>query len=317
MSAPLWTPSRERREGANLTRYARWLAEHRALDLPEYDYQALWRWSVDHLEDCYASLWDYFAIDSDAGYERVLGRAEMPGAQWFPGARVNYAEHVFRGKPDDAVAVQFASETAPVRAWTWRELRPSHRGDRRRAARRGRRRRRPGGGVPAQPPRGARRGPRLHEHRRRLVGLLARLRGAQRGGPVRPDRTGRPARRRRLRVRGQALRPPRRGAGPAGGPAERAPHGGAAHARPPGRPRRHARHGDLGGVRATRRRGSRSRGCRGNTRSGSSTPPAPPGCPSRSCTRTSACSSTSSRPRPSTSTPTRVTACSGSPRRAG
>ena len=123
MSAPLWTPSRERREGANLTRYARWLAEHRGLDLPEYDYQALWRWSVDHLEDCYASLWDFFAIDSDPGYARVLGRAEMPGAQWFPGARVNYAEHVFRGKPDDAVAVQFASETAPVRSWTWRELR--------------------------------------------------------------------------------------------------------------------------------------------------------------------------------------------------
>ncbi len=123
MSAPLWTPSRERREGANLTRYARWLAEHRGVDLPEYDYQALWRWSVDHLEDCYASLWDYFAIDSDAGYERVLGRSEMPGAQWFTGARVNYAEHVFRGKPDDAIAVQFASETASVRAWTWRDLR--------------------------------------------------------------------------------------------------------------------------------------------------------------------------------------------------
>ena len=123
MSAPLWTPSRERREGANLTRYSRWLAAHRGIDLPEYDYQALWRWSVDHLEDCYASLWDYFAIDSDAGYERVFGRTEMPGAQWFPGARVNYAEHVFRGKPDGAIAVRFASETASVRAWTWRELR--------------------------------------------------------------------------------------------------------------------------------------------------------------------------------------------------
>ena len=90
-----------------------------------------------------------------------------------------------------------------------------HRGDRRRVAGRGRGRRRPGRGVPAQHPRGAGRGPRLHEHRRRLVGLLARLRGAQRGGPVRPDRAGRPARRRRLRLRRQALRPPRRGARPA------------------------------------------------------------------------------------------------------
>jgi len=123
MTAPLWTPSRERREGANLTRYARWLTDEHGVELPEYDYRALWRWSVDHLEECYASLWEYFAIDSDDGYERVLGRAEMPGAQWFPGARVNYAEHVFRGKPDDALAVQFASETAPVRSWTWGELR--------------------------------------------------------------------------------------------------------------------------------------------------------------------------------------------------
>ena len=136
MTAPLWTPSRERREGANLTRYARWLADEHGVELPEYDYRALWRWSVDHLEECYASLWEYFAIDSDDGYERVLGRAEMPGAQWFPGARVNYAEHVFRGKPDDALAVQFASETAPVRSWTWGSCGPGPRPWRRGCARR-------------------------------------------------------------------------------------------------------------------------------------------------------------------------------------
>jgi acetoacetyl-CoA synthetase len=124
---PLWRPSAQRRAHANLTRYAGWLAEHRDVDLPEYDYHALWRWSVDHLEEFYASLWEYFGVWSDseheAGYERVLGRAEMPGAQWFPGARVNYAEHVFRGKSDSTLAVQFASETRPVQSWTWGELR--------------------------------------------------------------------------------------------------------------------------------------------------------------------------------------------------
>ncbi|MDQ4116354.1 MAG: acetoacetate--CoA ligase, partial [Actinomycetota bacterium] len=121
--APLWVPSPARRADANLTRYTRWLAEHRGVALPEYDYQALWQWSVDNLEDFYASLWDYFAIDSDDGYSRVLGDAAMPGARWFPCARLNYAEHVFRGRADDALAVQFASEGSPPRSWTWGELR--------------------------------------------------------------------------------------------------------------------------------------------------------------------------------------------------
>lgn len=120
---PLWTPSPQRRAGANLTRYAHWLAEHGKVDLPEYDYRALHRWSVEHLEDCYASLWEYFDVLSDDGYDSVLGRAEMPGAQWFPGARVNYAEHVFRGKDDGALAVQFAAEGHRAQSWTWGQLR--------------------------------------------------------------------------------------------------------------------------------------------------------------------------------------------------
>lgn len=120
---PLWVPSQARRADANLTRYARWLADDRGVELPEHDYRALWQWSVENLEDFYASLWDYFAIDSDDGYTRVLGRTGMPGAEWFPGARLNYAEHVFRGRADDALAVQFASEGSPPRSWTWGELR--------------------------------------------------------------------------------------------------------------------------------------------------------------------------------------------------
>ncbi|MFC4949178.1 acetoacetate--CoA ligase [Pseudonocardia sp. GCM10023141] len=126
--APLWTPSPQRRAAANLTRYARWLAEHRGVELPRYDYPALWRWSVENLDDCYASIWEYFDLLSDDGYSHVLGRRGMPGAQWFPGARLNYAEHIFRGKSDDALAVQFAAEDragssrAPG-SWTWGELR--------------------------------------------------------------------------------------------------------------------------------------------------------------------------------------------------
>ena len=69
----------------------------------------MWQWSVDHLEDFYASVWDYFEVDADPGYDAVLGRRDMPGAQWFPGARLNYARHIFRGRDDGDLAVQYAS----------------------------------------------------------------------------------------------------------------------------------------------------------------------------------------------------------------
>jgi acetoacetyl-CoA synthetase len=93
----------------------------RWLDRGLGSYDELWRWSVDELEDFWASIWEYFEVAG--GYERVLAAREMPGAQWFTGAQVNYAEHLFRGKPDDALAIQHASESRPLGAWTWGDLR--------------------------------------------------------------------------------------------------------------------------------------------------------------------------------------------------
>ena len=125
MTSPLWVPSEERRRQAQLTRYRDWLAERRGLrfEVGPEGYQALWRWSIDHLDDFYASVWEYFGIDADPGYDAVLGRREMPGAQWFPGARLNYAHHIFRGKDDREVAVRFASERRGPETWTWGDLR--------------------------------------------------------------------------------------------------------------------------------------------------------------------------------------------------
>src|SRR5262249_31158568 len=57
-----------------------------------------------------------------APYERVLGRREMPGAEWFPGAQLNYAKHIFRGRDPDALAIQHASESRPLGEWTWGDL---------------------------------------------------------------------------------------------------------------------------------------------------------------------------------------------------
>ncbi|MFZ2050013.1 MAG: acetoacetate--CoA ligase [Solirubrobacteraceae bacterium] len=118
---PLWTPSQQRIQRANLTSYMRWLGEQRDLDLADYD--ALWRWSVDELDAFWASIWDYFDVRASQPYERVLGSREMPGAQWFPGARLNYAENVFAGKADGDLALVFADERGRRREWSWGTLR--------------------------------------------------------------------------------------------------------------------------------------------------------------------------------------------------
>jgi acetoacetyl-CoA synthetase len=112
----LWTPTPERIERSTLTRFARAVGH----DGP---YEDLWRWSVSDLEGFWGSVWDFFDVQADAPYERVLGRREMPGAQWFPGARLSYAEHFFRDRDDDAVAIRHAAELRELDQWTWGELR--------------------------------------------------------------------------------------------------------------------------------------------------------------------------------------------------
>ena len=74
--------------------YQRWLAEHRGLHFDSYD--ALWRWSTTELEAFWQSVWDYFDLRSPTPHTAVLARNVMPGAVWFPGAQVNYAQQVLR-----------------------------------------------------------------------------------------------------------------------------------------------------------------------------------------------------------------------------
>ena len=90
----LWTPGPARMEEAELTRFTRWLSRERGLHFD--DYNALWAWSVDNLETFWAAIWDFFEIKSSTPYECVMAEAPMPGARWFPGARLNLAEHVLR-----------------------------------------------------------------------------------------------------------------------------------------------------------------------------------------------------------------------------
>jgi acetoacetyl-CoA synthetase len=112
----LWKPTPERVERATITRFARAVGR-------EGPYDELWRWSVSDLEGFWAAIWDFFDVQASQPYERVLGRREMPGAQWFPGARLSYPEHFFRDRDDDAVAIHHAAELREPSQWTWGELR--------------------------------------------------------------------------------------------------------------------------------------------------------------------------------------------------
>src|ERR1700722_660310 len=115
----LWTPSAARVANAHLTHYMRWLAERgRRFD----SYPALWQWSIEDLEGFWGSLWEYFDIRASRPYERVLGKSSMPGAEWFPGARLNYAEHALRHERAGADALLFLSERRPLSALSWTAL---------------------------------------------------------------------------------------------------------------------------------------------------------------------------------------------------
>jgi acetoacetyl-CoA synthetase len=121
-SMPVWEPTPEEIEGSQLHRYAEWLARERGVRVDGY--RELWQWSVDDVEEFWGSLWDYFEVIADAPYERVLGSRGMPGAEWFPGTRLNYAEHVFRNAgADEEVAIVHASELRELGELTWGELR--------------------------------------------------------------------------------------------------------------------------------------------------------------------------------------------------
>jgi acetoacetyl-CoA synthetase len=116
----LWTPGPERVRQANVTALAEWLARERGQRFA--DYRALWRWSVEDLEGFWQALWHYFAIDSSAPHTRVLGRRSMPGAEWFPGARLNYAQHVLRRERAGGDVLLHLSETRPLTALKWDTL---------------------------------------------------------------------------------------------------------------------------------------------------------------------------------------------------
>jgi len=116
----LWEPSQAFRDSSGLARYMRWLAEREGRAFATYD--ALWQWSVRDLEAFWGSLWAFFDIRASAPHTCVLSARRMPGAQWFRGARLNYAEHVFRNATAEHPALLARSEARPAAQTSWSAL---------------------------------------------------------------------------------------------------------------------------------------------------------------------------------------------------
>jgi acetoacetyl-CoA synthetase len=117
----LWEPTAAAVEASALTAYIDWLRSERGVDVTTYP--DLWRWSVEDLEAFWDSIFDYFRVEYDGERGPALASREMPGAEWFPGVRLNWAERAFAGKPDEQVAILHASESRDLEEITWGELR--------------------------------------------------------------------------------------------------------------------------------------------------------------------------------------------------
>jgi acetoacetyl-CoA synthetase len=125
MSGPariLWSPPATPDVQTQIGRYLRWLHAERGRSFSGY--AELLQWSVSDLEGFWGSVWDFFGVRASAPYARVLGSRQMPGAEWFSGARLNYAEHMVGTEEDlGRVAVHARSQTRAPLELTFAELR--------------------------------------------------------------------------------------------------------------------------------------------------------------------------------------------------
>ncbi len=120
MKAPLWSPSEGRVKNANLTRFMEYVNQKHGKRFQAYD--ELYQWSIDKIPEFWAAMWEFGEIIASRGYERVVDDPnKMPGANWFMGARLNFAQNLLRYR-DDHIAFIFRGETQKRAKMTYAEL---------------------------------------------------------------------------------------------------------------------------------------------------------------------------------------------------
>jgi len=116
----MWKPSVEQIERSQMFEFKEFINTRHGLNLGSY--QNLHEWSVDNIHEFWASAWEFFDIIHTQPYTQVVDDvSEMPGAKWFTGARLNFAENLLRRR-DDKTALIFKGESQPVRKLTYAEL---------------------------------------------------------------------------------------------------------------------------------------------------------------------------------------------------
>lgn len=119
----LWKPSQDFQTQSNMKKFMNWLEEKKKLKFE--DYHQLWNWSVMDLEGFWSSIWEFFKIEASQPYKKVISGGRMPNVKWFPGATLNYAEHVFRNEDSNCAAIIYESETRSLGEISWHELKKS------------------------------------------------------------------------------------------------------------------------------------------------------------------------------------------------
>src|SRR5687767_9870524 len=123
MKTPLWTPSEERKRDANITRFIQEINARHTLDLESYP--ELYQWSIEYIPDFWAAIWDFAEIKASQPFTQIIeDLTKFPSANWFPGARLNFAENLLRYR-DDRLAFIFKGETQSSKQMTYRELHDS------------------------------------------------------------------------------------------------------------------------------------------------------------------------------------------------
>jgi acetoacetyl-CoA synthetase len=117
----LWQPDPDRVATTRIAGFRDWLRAERGTDLPDYD--ALWQWSVRDLPGFWSAVAEFLGMRFHQPATEVLGSTDMPGATWFPGATLNYAEQALTGPPDDDVALVFHREDGKSERHTYGDLR--------------------------------------------------------------------------------------------------------------------------------------------------------------------------------------------------
>ncbi|MCA9980005.1 MAG: acetoacetate--CoA ligase, partial [Anaerolineales bacterium] len=116
----LWQPTPDVIQNANLTHYMNWLTSQHNLTFTDYD--ELWRWSVQQPDIFWRTLWDYFDLTYSGAPLPTLTQRTMPGAEWFPHVRLNYAENIFAQMTDQKPMMLYKAEDAPTIEVSWQEV---------------------------------------------------------------------------------------------------------------------------------------------------------------------------------------------------